>query len=140
MAAAGWLERGCFDANLDQISVEVRAILQAKGLSRKRFRVLALYEVGTSFLLGEVLRTSFGPVFVYRTHTRNIDGRISNFRLRDEPLMRPLTGNADEWFRLGSESTQYLLRGRDLTGPISRGDTKLLIDGAFASRRVTPST
>jgi hypothetical protein len=96
-----------FAENESQIVAEVSMIRSAKGKTRKRFRILAIYEQGSSSLLGEVLRTSFGPVVVYRTALggESPPAGDGNYLLgyrqgRKYPGIAPLTGNPDQYFSM----------------------------------------
>jgi hypothetical protein len=73
------MSQDVFDQNWSTIAVEVNTILAAKGKTRKRFRIVAVYEKSSGELLAEVLRTSFGPVVVYRA------GAMGHGSIRRDP-------------------------------------------------------
>jgi hypothetical protein len=62
----GSMTDAVFDENWPTIATEVKTILGAKGKTRRDFRIVAVYERKTGELLAELLRTSLGPVVVFR--------------------------------------------------------------------------
>ncbi|MDC8980513.1 hypothetical protein PR370_01870 [Mycobacterium marinum] len=66
MTVPEFMRQDVFDENWPTIATEVKTILATKGKTRKRFRIVAVYETINNELLIEVFRTSLGPVVAYR--------------------------------------------------------------------------
>jgi hypothetical protein len=113
----GSLDWETFETEYSAIAIQVKAILSAKGKTRRRFRIVAVYEAATSEPVGEILRTTFGPVLVTRgadvDMTRKVDNgtaTVVGFRLaRGEHRLAiwPFTGAAHEMYELRSHSKRY---------------------------------
>lgn len=118
-----------FDENETTIAVEVNTILAAKGKTRSRFRIVALYERETGDLLGEVLRTSIGPVLVCRgidwTEPHDaINGQVTiGYRTPDKYTnIVPVTGDDGQYFQIKSPLRWYHLNGDDFRSRTYPGD------------------
>ena len=109
-----------FRENASQIVAEVRTIRSAKGKTRRRFRIVAIYERSSGLLLGEVLRTSFGPVVVYRTAVMAPaacrDMALVGYRQdRTCPGLEPFTGHPSQFFSMVStKGNHYPATGADI--------------------------
>lgn len=118
-----------FRANEAAIAVEVTTILTAKGKSRSRFRIVALYERETGDLLGEVFRTTHGPVLIYRGIDWDepydaVDGHVNiGYRTPTNYTgLDPMTGDAGQAFQIRSHLRRYHLRGDDFRTHTYPGD------------------
>jgi hypothetical protein len=115
-----------FDENWSTIATEVKTILGAGGKTRRRFRVFrgAVYERKTGELLAELLRTSLGPVVVFRAgepgdnHASQKGEFLIGFRQArgvNGLAVAPFTGiESQDYFDLvasGGGRGQYLLTG-----------------------------
>lgn len=117
-----------FTNNIDAIRTEVRTILGTTGNTRRRFRIVALYDKGTGDPLGEIVRTSFGPVLAYTgmdwsEPNEPINGRrIVGFRRsRHLSSLEPITGSDDQFFQIKSRSTWLTLRWQHIRSRTSPG-------------------
>ena len=118
-----------FHENEEKIVAEVRTILLAKGKTRRRFRILAIYEQSSDSLVGEVLRTSFGPVVAFRAAATSEEEEpagggaiLIGFRQdRKHPAIAPFTGEQSQHFSILSTraadgvTAHYPLTGADIT-------------------------
>lgn len=106
-----------FNEHRDDIHLQVRTILAAKGMSRQRFRITALYERGSNNLVAEVLRTTFGPVVVSAGSepgsTEFVNGKILAFfrRTSEYHNVIPWTDDDGQFFQIRSSTAWYTLRG-----------------------------
>lgn len=64
----GTMDRDTFLREWSTIRTELKVILSTRGKTRRRFRLLAMYESASGELLGEILRTSVGPVIRHRVN------------------------------------------------------------------------
>jgi hypothetical protein len=105
-----------FKENESTIVAEVKMIMAVKGKSRKRFRIVALYEKSTGDLIAEVLRTSVGPVVVSRAVEPTLDPVngavvIPGFRLSQYHNIDPVTSDDQQFFSMKSRTIWYPLTG-----------------------------
>lgn len=111
-----------FARNCPQIRSQVSAILAAKGKLRSDLQLLAVYEDASGELVAEVLRTSVGPVVVYRPGGDDMevmwradarDGSIFR-QSRGEPRIEPFTGDPEQHFQMQAHAQTYVVTGRNL--------------------------
>jgi hypothetical protein len=130
------LDNESFRRNMKTILVEVNAILAVKGKSRRRFRVLEIYEEGSDELVAEVLRTTLGMVIVYRNHVgRTPDGDFVLYRQGSTPHIAPLTGSPDQPVNIVSRARQYVIMGNEILQAITGGRDRLVLDEQHPGRR-----
>lgn len=132
-----WMSQEDYDANAELVATEVNAILGAKGKSRRRFRVTALYERASGDLVAEVLRTSLGPVVVsYGGDMNSVvpgpynpDQQLRGFRRdRGQRKIEPLTDDPKQVFILMGSSESHFLFGVHIHARWHPGDA--LVFGA----------
>jgi hypothetical protein len=97
-----------FDRNRSTVFTEIQIILAAKGKSRRRFRLMAVYEKKTGEMLAEVFRTSLGPAVVM---TAADHGGVSQHVAGIRRDIAPLTGEPNQQFVMKCRSRMYALNG-----------------------------
>ena len=119
-----------FDANKQPILAAIDALMD-NPKSRKRFRLLALYERSTGELLAEVFGTHHGPVVVYRstgavTRGRNHAPFARQGRGLAELIVAPLTGDPEQEFKIMPSHTQgrLVIDCQDFSQWIAAGKTR----------------
>jgi hypothetical protein len=128
----GSMSRQTFLDNKPAIVAALRALMN-NPKSRRRFRLLELYEKNTSELLAEVFGTTHGPVIVYRSYGSVNQGR--NFapfprqsRGQDNLLVDPLTEDDDpdqpSVVLTTARNGQYKFRCADFRQWIAEGKTR----------------
>ena len=111
IGSMSWLE---FSANKGAILAASLALM-AKPQSRKRFRMLAVYEGGSSELLAEMFSTTHGPLVVYRSVDLDEPDAvfIRQGRGRAAMAVSPLDNDPDQRFVLVSRRAEYIFMNRD---------------------------
>ena len=116
---AGGMDQDTFE----RISGEVNTILAVKGITRQRFQISALYEEGSGELLAEVLRTTAGPVLVYRpgigTLTSGATFALREFR--DARAIAQVNGRASI-FNVASTSRIYQITSDEIANGTTAED------------------
>ena len=114
-----------FGNNRPAILAAVNAVME-RPKSRKRFRLLAVYERETGELLAEVFGTVHGPVVVFRSGTvhRGVFGDQDKPDARAEfvrqdrgdanLIVAPLDNDPDQRFPLIASAGQYVLTNPEL--------------------------
>ncbi len=116
-----------FSENKRAILAAVNAVIE-KPKSRKRFRLLAVYERETGELLAEVFGTVHGPVVVFRSGTvhRGVEGDqdkpdpraefVRQDRGTANLIVVPLAADPDQRFQLIASGGQDTFTNRDCAG------------------------
>lgn len=117
MNPIGSLDWETFEAQWSTIATEVRTILAAKGPTLRRFRIMAVYERSTDELVGQILRTTLGPVVVAPLPEIDLDRKVEkgtaivhDFRLargKDRVGLLPFTGSDLDMYPLRSHARRY---------------------------------
>jgi plasmid stabilization system protein ParE len=94
-----WMSPESFEQNTSAVVAQVRALV-ANPKSRKRFRIMTLYESNTNELLAEVFPTTYGLVVYHRERGRVSRARNSATHRHDDSWIAPLTGDPEERFRI----------------------------------------
>lgn len=111
-----------FARHCTQIRREVGIVLAAKGKLRSRLQLIAVRQADTGELIAEVLRTTVGPVVVYRPGGDDMevmwradarDGSIFR-QSRGEPRIEPFTGDPEQHFQMQAHAQTYVVTGRNL--------------------------
>lgn len=106
-----------FSQNRPAIFAAVNAVIE-KPKSRKRFRLLAVYERETGELLAEVFGTVHGPVVVFRSGSVHHGDEGAEFVRQDRGtanlIVVPLDADPDQRFQLIASGGQYVFMNRDL--------------------------
>lgn len=117
-----------FDENRQQITTEVNTILAAKGKTRRRFRIIAIYEKATGDLVAEVFRTSLGPVVVSlaadaKSFVPNFEEVVGFRQDRTQRDIEPLTGDPRQpFFFSARERKHHFLWATHILDRFSPGD------------------
>lgn len=111
-----------FGQNEPAILADVCAILNGKTKTRRKLRIVAVYERGTGRLVAEVLHTSQGPVVVHRVAAIETDAgrprRVDVRGFRREHAVATFTGDPDQQFAIKGDAAVYVVTGRNF---IARG-------------------
>jgi hypothetical protein len=116
-----------FTENRPAILVALQAVVN-NPKSRKRFRLLAVYERVTGELLAEVFGTIHGPVIIHRSWGTILSRSSHNTEFtrqgRSNIVVAPLTDNPNQKFHIVAHNTRYTFRCEELRRWIAEGKTR----------------
>jgi hypothetical protein len=96
--------------------------------SRRRWRLLPVYEKDTGELLAEVFDTLYGPVIWHRSWGRVLSRTSHNTEFtrqgRSNVVVAPLTDDPDQRFRIVGRKGEHTVAAEDLRQSIAEGQTR----------------